>query len=302
MAHKSGLGKGLDALIPGAATPQPEAGNNQIPVDKILPNPRQPRSNFDPSELSELAASIQEHGILQPLIVSQDLINDQYILIAGERRLQAAKLAGLTVVPVIVRQVTDEEQLELALIENVQRTDLSPLETAAAYQQLTEVFNLSHDEIALRVGKSRVAITNTLRLLKLPEQVQKALSENKISEGHARALLGLATPQSQLAALQSILTNDLTVRQTEELVRKLSGERPPTPATPEPAPELKEIEEQLRLHLGTKVSLHHGKNGGSIVIHYYSDEELNNLLKKITDRAAVNENPLQRSDTYTKSE
>jgi len=182
---------------------------------------------------------------------------------------------------VIVRTVTEGERLELALIENVQRSDLLPLETAEAYRQLVEEFQLSHDEIATRVGKSRVAVTNTLRLLKLPAPVQKALAEQKITEGHARALLALTTPQAQLAVLQAILNLDLNVRQTEDLVRKYSGQKPEKPVQKAVDPEIKAIEEKLQDRLGTRVVLHHGSKGGTVVIHYYSDEELTSLLSQL---------------------
>ncbi|NPV78181.1 MAG: ParB/RepB/Spo0J family partition protein, partial [Anaerolineae bacterium] len=189
---------------------------------------------------------------------------------------------GLDTVPVLVRQATDREMLELALVENIQRSDLTPLETAEAYRQLSEDFQLSHEEIAARVGKSRVSVTNTLRLLKLPEPVLSALANNQITEGHARALLALNTAQAQAAALQTILQHNLTVRQTEELVHKLSGERPLSPPPIEPAPEIKELEERLRQSLGTKVTLRRGRKGGTMIIHYYSDEELNSLIRQIT--------------------
>ncbi len=247
----------------------------------IIPNPMQPRERMPEENLLELAQSIKEHGILQPLIVTHDEMTGQYTLIAGERRLRAAKIAGLDSVPVIVRTATNRERLELALIENVQRSDLSPLETAEAFRQLAEEFKLSHDEIAARVGKSRVAVTNTLRLLKLPAQVQEALAEGKITEGHARALLALNSTQSQLAVLQTILNQDLNVRQVEELVRKYSGQKPEKPAEKPADPEIKAIEERLQDYLGTKVSLRHGAKGGTLTIHYYSDEELTDLLSQI---------------------
>ena len=176
--------------------------------------------------------------------------------------MRAAKLAGLTNVPVLIRQVTEQQQLELALIENVQRSDLMPLETATAYQELADTFKLSHEEIATRVGKSRVSVTNTIRLLKLPETIKTALAEGKISEGHARALLALNSPQSQIAALNTILKNSLSVRQTEELVRNLGGKKTPRPTKPSTSPEIKAIEERLRNVLGTKVTLRHGKKRG----------------------------------------
>lgn len=282
MARKGGLGKGLDALIPGGGSSLPaESGVTYITAAKITPNPLQPRHNLREEELRELADSIQEHGILQPLIVTYEAEEDQYTLIAGERRLRAAQIAGLEAVPVLVRQVTDQERLEIALIENVQRSDLTPLETAEAFRQLNEEFGLSHEEIARQVGKSRVAVTNTLRLLKLPEAARKALAEDQISEGHARALLGLNSPQAQAAALESILRHELNVRQAEELVRKMTGEKPASLPKKEPAPEINALEERLRSHFGTKVTLNHGKKGGSLIIHYYSEEELNSLITQI---------------------
>ncbi|MBT3390765.1 MAG: ParB/RepB/Spo0J family partition protein [Chloroflexi bacterium] len=281
---RSGLGKGLDALIPMDALPSASvdlaAGVVEVPVSQISPNPRQPRVHFKPTGIAELAASIREHGIIQPLIVTRDEQTTGYILVAGERRLLASKEAGLEKVPVVVREATDQQRLELALIENVQRADLSPLETADAYQQLVDEFGLAHAEIAERVGKSRVAVTNTLRLLNLPPSAKQALLEEKISEGHARALLALSTSQSQAAALQTVIDKKLSVRQTEELVRKLSGEKPPLRERPVPPPEVVELEERLRSALGTKVSMKHGNKGGTITVHYYSNEELDALLMK----------------------
>ncbi len=270
---RTGLGKGLDALIPGSGN----SGVQQIPVNSIQPNPRQPRTQFSPEALEELANSIQEHGVIQPLIVMRGEKDGMYTLIAGERRLQAARKAGLHTIPAVLREASEQEFLELALIENVQRADLNPLETALAYRQLEEDFQLSHEDIARRVGKSRSAVTNTLRLLDAPPSVQQAVLNGDISEGHARALLGLATPQAQAAALQTVLAKGLTVRQTEELVRKLKGQKPKQEKAPPPAA-LLDLEARLRSHLGTKVNLKYGKKGGSITIHYYSDEELEALL------------------------
>ncbi|MEI8131711.1 MAG: ParB/RepB/Spo0J family partition protein [Leptolinea sp.] len=278
MAYKGGLGRGLDAIIPAAS--EPAAGTNSIPIGSIIPNPRQPRTVMAEEGLRELADSIRQHGILQPLIVTKETA-DQYILIAGERRWRAAQIAGLDVVPVILREANDRDRLELALIENIQRADLMPLETAEAYRQLADDFNLTHEEIAAQVGKSRTAVTNTLRLLKLPESVQHALLTGDITEGHARTLLGLATSQSQTAVLQIILRNDLNVRQTEDLVKKYSGEKIPPKPKLDPPVEFKEIEERLRAHLGTRVTVNPGKKGGSLVIYYYSNEELNSVLDSI---------------------
>jgi ParB family chromosome partitioning protein len=279
--RRSGLGKGLDALIPLGESELPASRITQLPIDRISPNPRQPRAKFDPDELADLAVSIREHGVLQPLIVTKGKQPQKYTLITGERRLLAAREAGLTYVPGILRDVSDQELIELALVENVQRADLSPLEAAEAYRQLTEDFNLSHEEIANRVGKSRAAITNTLRLFNLPPAVQKALAEGQISEGHARALLALPSPQSQSAALQTVLKRALNVRQTEELVRRLSGEKTSKPSKTQQSPEVIALQDRLRERLGTKVSLNQRAKGGTVVIHYYSSEELNSLVDLI---------------------
>ena len=281
MPQKSGLGRGLGALIPGGENGLAENGIMLVSVDMVFPNPRQPRSMMHPEELEDLTASIREHGVLQPLIVTPGDMDGRYVLIAGERRLEAARLAGLASVPVLVRQATDQQRLELAIIENVQRSDLSPLEQAEAYRQLAEDFKLSHEDIAARVGKSRVTVTNTLRLLKLPDAVKNALIEGRVSEGHARALLALATPEAQTAALRTVLSQELNVRQTEELVRKLSGEKPSWKPKPASIPEVAELEERLRSSLGTKVTLRSGRKGGTVTIHYYSDEELNALMGRL---------------------
>jgi len=281
MAQRTGLGKGLDALIPGGKdSPFIAGGVMQAAVESIARNPRQPRVQFDAGELDELAASIREHGIIQPLIVSPGK-NNGFILIAGERRLQAAKKAGLQTVPVILRQASDRQHLELALIENVQRADLGPLEEADAYQHLVQDFGLSQEEVAARVGKSRVAVTNTLRLLGLSQRVKQALAEEQITEGHARALLGLTSAKAQEAALQTVLKLFLSVRQTEGLVRKLGGEKPKAKVKSKPAADVADIERRLRASLGTKVALKHGKKGGAVTIYYYSDEELDTLLERL---------------------
>jgi ParB family transcriptional regulator, chromosome partitioning protein len=281
MPQKSGLGRGLGALIPGGENALTENGIMLVSVDLVSPNPRQPRSMMHPEELQDLTASIREHGVLQPLIVTPGDLQGRYVLIAGERRLQAARLAGLASVPVLVRQATDQQRLELAIIENVQRSDLSALEQAEAYRQLAEDFDLSHEDIAARVGKSRVAVTNTLRLLKLPDAVKNALIEGRVSEGHARALLALPTPEAQTAALRTVIAQELNVRQTEELVRKLSGEKPPRKPKPAAVPEVTSLEERLRASLGTKVTLRSGRKGGTVTIHYYSNEELDALMGRL---------------------
>ncbi len=287
MTKKSGLGRGLDALIPAGdfspepGLPVPTSAVDSLPLTAISRNPRQPRSQMDQVELEELASSIRKNGILQPLIVTPTDEPGKYTLVVGERRLAAAGMAGLDTVPVIVRQASEQERLELALVENVQRADLTPLEAAEAYRQLAEDFNLSHEQISDEVGKSRVAITNTLRLLKLPEDVRKALEVGEITEGHARALLGLPTQQAQSAVLHAVLKHGLNVRKTEDLVRKYLGERPPSTEKPAPKPDVTYLEERLRQRLGTRVSLHPRKNGGTLVIHYYSDEELDALVLRI---------------------
>jgi ParB family chromosome partitioning protein len=285
MSRKRGLGKGLDALIPGADALTPGGGVLQIPVEAIRRNPRQPRGAIDSQDLEELTASVRQHGILQPLIVTASQEQDIYVLIAGERRLEAARAAGLKTVPALVRQVSEQARLELALIENLQRTDLNPLEAAEGYRQLAEDFSLSHEAIAQQVGKSRTAITNTLRLLKLPKAARNALAEGKISEGHARALLGLETQPGQLAALKAILERGLNVRQTEELVRRLAGERPAPKSHRSRPPEELALEEQLREALATRVTLRRGRKGGSLIIRFFSDEELNAIVDRILGNA-----------------
>lgn len=287
MARRPGLGKGLDALIPGddeekqTSASTVTRGIKQIPVEAIQPNPQQPRTDLNTARLEELAASIREHGIIQPLIVSEDQQPGSYILIAGERRWRAAQLAGLSMVPVIEKTVSEQGQLELALVENLQRTDLTPLEMAEAYHQLAEIFSMTHEQIAQRVGKSRSSVTNSIRLLNLAEPVRTALADGRISEGHARALLALPTAKAQQAALSTILNLKLNVRQTEALVKKLTGERESVKPKAAPAPEIQDIENKLRNFLGTRVNLNSGKSGGKLVIYYYSDEELNAILDKI---------------------
>jgi ParB family transcriptional regulator, chromosome partitioning protein len=287
MTRKPGLGKGLDALIPTsdkaavAETSLPASSISMVDVECISPNPRQPRTLLDPSELSDLATSIKQHGVIQPLILTQAAEAGQFIIIAGERRWLAASQAGISQIPAIIREANEQQLVELALVENVQRADLGPLETAEAYRQLSEDFELSHEEIATRVGKSRVAITNTLRLLKLPNEVKDALANGRISEGHGRALLTLPTAASQIAATQIILQRDLTVRQTEDLVRKLGVERIERPPKPPPKAEITALEERLRQRLSTKVVLKHQRKGGILAIHYYSEEELNSIVELI---------------------
>jgi ParB family chromosome partitioning protein len=277
--ERRGLGRGLEALIPAAE--EPTGGVLEVPVGAISPNPMQPRSGMDQEALAELAASVREHGLIQPLIVTQQG-PEQYQLIAGERRWQAARLAGLATVPVIVKEATPQQVLELALVENIQRADLNPLEEAAAFQQLVEGFGLTQEQVAQRVGKSRVAVTNTLRLLRLPAEARQALAAGTIHEGHARALLALPTPEAQTSALRVVVKRALSVRQTEELVRRLLApariERTKAPLPPETAA----LEDRFRQSLGTKVDLHRSRKGaGRLVIHFYSEEELQAIYEAI---------------------
>jgi ParB family chromosome partitioning protein len=282
MSRKRGLGKGLDALIPaGEEFPAPAGGVLQVSTDDIRPNPRQPRSDIDAEGLKELAVSIEEHGVLQPLIVAKPKAGTGYLLIAGERRLEAARIAGLSRVPVIVRQADERQGLEWALVENLQRSDLNPLEAAEGYRQLAKDFGLSHEEIAARIGKSRTTVTNTLRLLNLSPAVRQALAEGVVREGHARALLALSSHQAQSAALQTVIKRGLNVRQTEELVRRLSGERRPSRPPPSRSPEEVDLEDQLSGFLGTRVTVKRGRRGGSLVIHFYSDEDLNAIVDRL---------------------
>jgi ParB family chromosome partitioning protein len=285
MAQRTGLGKGLDALIPAGGKNQPAAGGaggiQQVAVEAIRPNPRQPRIHFKEEELAELAASIREHGVIQPLIATPKS-DGTYTLIAGERRWQASQKAGLRTVPVITRQASNQELIEIALIENVQRADLNSLEEAEAYRQLVDEFGLSHEAVAKRVGKSRVAVTNTLRLLGLADIVKQALVDGKLTEGHARALLALSTQKAQASALQIVLNLSFNVRQTEEYVRKLAGQKPVKAKKPTRNADVNDVEKRLQHSLGTKVSLKHGKRGGTVTIYYYSGEELNALLEKLT--------------------
>ena len=287
MAQRTGLGKGLDALIPAGGKVPPSVstgsggGVQQVSVDAIQRNPRQPRIHFREEELTELAASIREHGVIQPLIVIPKP-DGKFVLIAGERRWQAAQRAGLRTVPAIARQANNQEMLEIALIENVQRADLNALEEAEAYRQLVEEFGLSHEAVAKRVGKSRVAVTNTLRLLGLADVVKQALVDEKITEGHARALLMLSTQKAQASALQTIINLSMSVRHAEELVRKLAGQKLIKAKKPVRNADVHDVEKRLQRSLGTKVALKHGKKGGTVTIYYYSDEELESLLEKLT--------------------
>jgi ParB family chromosome partitioning protein len=282
MAKKSGLGRGLDALIPGwdetSMIVQSTDKIVQVSTTNIRPNPHQPRKQFDEESLEDLANSIREHGIIQPLILIRGENPNDYTLIAGERRLRASKLAGLKEVPAIIRSATEQEQLEFAIIENVQREDLNPLDRAKAYQSLVDGFSLTHEEVSKRVSKSRVSVTNSLRLLNLPKAALNSLAAGEISEGHARALLGLPNSKAIEAALDSVLSLNLNVRQTEALVAKFGGKAPKSPAPKERSPEIEGLENKLRQFFNTKVNLNKTEKGGTISIAFFSDEELNAIL------------------------
>jgi ParB family chromosome partitioning protein len=274
-----GLGRGLAALIPQRNPGT--TGSIEIPVGRISPNPYQPRKRFDADSLAALSASILEHGVIQPILVTETI--DGYQLITGERRLRAAQAAGLERIPAVVRQLADRDQLELALVENLQRDDLDPIETADAYRQLIDEFGFTQDDLATRVGRARSTVTNTLRLLDLAPETRSAIADGRLSEGHGRALGGLPT-DLQDRILDSVIGQELSVRQTEELVRRLREPKPDTKAAPErtPDPDLERVEEDLRRALGTKVSLARSRRGGRIVIEYYSDEELGRLYDRLT--------------------
>lgn len=276
----SALGRGLASLIP--QRDQPSAAAVEIPLARIKGNPYQPRRKVEQESLAQLAASIAEHGVIQPVLVTEIL--DGYQLVAGERRVRAAQMAGLERIPAVIRQLADRAQLELALVENLQRADLDPIEEAHAYRQLVDDFAITQDEVATRVGRARSTVANTLRLLDTDTAVQAAVSDGSISEGHARALGGLP-PGQQPQVLGVVVTRDMSVRQTEELVRRL---RDGAVATKDPAgqgraadPDLERVEEDLRRSLGTKVSLARSRRGGRIVIEFYSDEELGRLYDRL---------------------
>lgn len=294
MPQNYGLGRGLASLIPKKtaddtqketnttqkkADTQPE-GNGVLEVDINLidSNPHQPRLGFDEEKLEALAQSIKHHGIIQPLIVSK--LNGRYELIAGERRFLGAKKAGLTKVPVIIREAEEKDKLELALAENIQRHDLNVIEEAKAYKKLAEEFEMSQEEIADRVGKSRSAVANKIRLLNLPVEIQRAIIENKITEGHAKAILAVENPEKQRALFELILKQNLTVRQVEDKTKEISVRAHKRIVSADP--EIKELENKLVGILGTKVKVtRSGGEGGKIIIEYYSKEELNNILGKI---------------------
>jgi ParB family chromosome partitioning protein len=284
-ARRAGLGRGLDALIPSLEAAAPTSSISTIPVSAIAPNPRQPRTTIDPDELQVLADSIRLHGVIQPIVVKPDSSSDAYILIAGERRWRASQLAGLAEIPAVIMDVSLQAQLELALVENVIRSDLSPLEEAVAYRQLIDEFGLTQADVAERVGRSRVSVTNTLRLLLLPDRVKAALEAGEITEGHARALLGLPSSVEQIAMLETVIRKSWSVRETENAVRtwiEHSAKLQELPVPPSLRSEVADSEQRLRQAISTNVAINRSNRGsGSIRIDFASDEQLIQLLDRI---------------------
>lgn len=279
---KRGLGRGLSALI---ATGEGVGGLKfeELPVTAIRPNARQPRNSFPEAGIRELAASIKEVGILQPLVVRSTPAG--FELIAGERRLRAARVAGLDRVPVLIRQAGEDESMELALVENLQRENLTPLETAAAYQALMDGFGLTKDQLARRLGKSRAAVTNTLRLVRLPEEIQTLLAEGKLSEGHARALLGLETEQQMTELARKVGAEKLSVRRTEELVREVLAGPPTVPQQGRKTPEeFDEASRLIREALDLPVRVKSLRSGGKVEIRFREARQLEALVSLLTSR------------------
>jgi ParB family chromosome partitioning protein len=276
-----GLGRGLAALIPQkSVAPAP----TEIPIGRIATNPYQPRQGFADSELESLAASIAEHGVLQPIVVTETL--DGYRLVAGERRLRAARMAGLELIPAVVRQLADHQHLELALVENLQRSDLGPMDEARAFRQLIDEFGFTQETVALRVGRARSTVANTLRLLDLDPAVQEAVRDARLTEGHARAIGGLP-PELQARLIATVVDGELSVRQTEELVRRVRTPVPPMTTNGHlKDPDLERVEEDLRRALGTKVSMARTRRGGRIIIEYYGNDELERLYARLTGAAS----------------
>ena len=280
------LGRGLSSLIPKTGA---GAGTETVDIDLIVPNPHQPRAHFDAASMQELAASIREHGVLQPIIVTQvrsDLGPITYQLIAGERRLQAARMAGMTRMPVVVKEAAGNELLEIALVENLQRQDLNPLEEAAAFKRLSDQFEMTQEQISRRVARSRTAVANTLRLLSLEDDIRASIASGQISEGHARALLGIEDRQVRLDAWRRIVADALTVRQAEEIARALKATAATSVRTVAKAakrvdPHVRAIEDDLRHVLGAPVSVARGRRGGRIVIRFHSDDELEGIIERI---------------------
>ncbi|EJL45776.1 stage 0 sporulation protein J [Brevibacillus agri] len=276
-----GLGKGLNALITSNLIEEGEQVK-EVSVSEIRPNPYQPRKEFEQSAIDELANSIREHGIIQPLIVRKSIKG--YELVAGERRLRAAKLAGLKQVPVVVKAYTDQQLMEIALIENLQRENLNPLEEAEAYEKLIAHHDYTQEQLAQRIGKSRPHVANMLRLLQLPESIRKMVSAAELSMGHARALLGVSDEKVQKQLAKDVVEKGLNVRQLEELVKQLSVSRETKkkkPAKSEPI--LVELEERLRSRFGTAVKIKKGAKRGKIEIDFYSQEDLQRIIEILND-------------------
>jgi ParB family chromosome partitioning protein len=274
--NRQTLGRGLSALIPEAVRRQKTDRVIGISVGDISPSPYQPRVQLDTESLGELAASIKEKGIVQPVIV-RSLGSDKYEMIAGERRLRAAKQAGLSEVPAIVREVDDAEAMALAITENIQREDLNAIELARAYSILVNQFNLTQERLAQAVGKSRPAVANMLRLLQLPQEIQEYVLSDKISMGHARALLALEDEGQQMSVCRKVIESDLSVRQTEKLVQKLLRQSESQKRTVVRAPEIEALEDRLRTMLATQVRIRQGRRKGKIEIEYYSEDDLDRI-------------------------
>jgi ParB family chromosome partitioning protein len=288
VARRSGLGRGLGALIPSEVTGDRVSALVDVPVSRIIPNSFQPRRHFDEESLAALTASVRELGVLQPVLV-RPAPDELFELVAGERRWRAAKRAGLQTIPALVRQVGDDASLEQALVENLHRQDLNPLEEAAAYRQLLEDFNLTHEELATRVGKSRAAITNTLRLFQLPPTIQRLVAEAQLTEGHARALLGTPDRAFQEALARRAVSQGLSVRAVEDAVRSRNqvGEAAPA-AAPGPArrlrpPGLLELEELLSNHLDTRVKVEMSAKKGRVLIEFATLEDLERIYRAMTE-------------------
>lgn len=280
MSKKFALGKGLNALIPEEVTVEKEDSKTMVPLNSIKNNSQQPRKSFDNEKIAELAESIKHHGIIQPLILKQD--GDNYLIVAGERRWRAAKMLGLKEVPAVVMDLTDDKQiLEISLIENIQRQDLNPIEEALAYKRLLMEFKLTQEELSKRIGKSRTAITNTMRLINLDERVQQYLIEGVISEGHGRTLLAIDDNDLQYEIAQKVIDEKLSVRELEKLIKRISNENNKVKEqskVKELNPYYKDIRDKLQNYFGTKVNLSTKKNKGKIEIEYYSEEDLQRIL------------------------
>ncbi|NLK87811.1 MAG: ParB/RepB/Spo0J family partition protein [Clostridiaceae bacterium] len=273
---KKGLGKGLGALISSAEID--DDGIREVRINEIEPNIEQPRKSFSDEKLAKLAESIKQHGVVQPLIVHRQ--GNGYKLVAGERRWRAARLAGLLTVPVIIRELSSRQVMEIALIENIQREDLNPVEEAEAYERLISEFGMTQEEVSQTVGRSRPAITNSLRLLSLPDKIKSRLISGEISSGHARALLSIESNEMQQKALEEIIRKELSVRETELLAKQLSNPKKPKKVK-ETDPEYQAIEEKFREVFGTKVRIMNNKKNGKILIEYYSPDELDRIINII---------------------